>query len=368
MKILHLIYDHMQNPWVGGGGAVRAHEICRRLASAGHDVTVLSGRYPGAKGYRDGNLSCEFVGSSAGYVLSTFSYAFRAAEFVRKEGSRFDVIVEDFAPWNPVFSILFTSRPVVLHVNHREGRGILKRLWIFGLPFYMVERWYPRLFKRITALSEETKRKIDIPRAFILPAGIDSGIIFENAAERIDEKDNAFILYVGRLHIRNKGLDVLLSSMQGIDRRLVLAGKGKDEKRLKSMAERQGPDGIEFLGFVTEEEKTSLLKEDCILVLPSRFEGWGIVVLEAAACGKPVVVSDIPELRYAVDAGFGISFRIGDAKDLAEKLQILLNNRSMRRDMGEKGIDYAKRFTWDRIAKEYERYLLQVASRIDINI
>lgn len=363
MRILHLVYDHVNNPWVGGGGAVRVYEICRRLASSGHDVTVVSGRFPGSKDYKEGNLCYKFVGSSLNYAVSTLSYALGAAVFVRNAGNRYDIITEDFAPWNPVFSTLLTSTPAVLHINHREGSGILRRWWIFGLPFYLLEKWYPHLFGCVTALSEETRRKINIPEAFIVPAGINSGIFVDRETEYTEKKDETFILYVGRLHIKNKGLDVLLSAVKSVDRRLVLAGRGKDEKKLKEMAEKLGLADIEFAGFITEERKIALLRENCIFVLPSRFEGWGIVVLEAAACGKAVVVSDIPELRYAVDDGFGISFETGDPKDLAKKLELLLNNRPMRQDMGKKAIDYAKRFTWDRIADEYERFLLGIVKK-----
>ncbi len=366
VRILHLIYDHVRNPWVGGGGAVRVYELCRRLASRGHEVTVVSGRFPGVKDYSEGNLRYEFVGSSANYILSTFSYAFRAAQFVRKEATRFDVIVEDFAPWNPAFSSLLTPRPVVLHVNHREGAGILRRWWLLGTPFYLIEKWYPRLFRNVTALSEETRRKINVPAAFIVPAGINSSMS-DTAPEGVEAKGDPFILYVGRLHIRNKGLDVLLSAMKRIDRRLVLAGRGRDENRLKQIAEGLGLSNVEFAGFVSEEQKIALLREDCILVLPSRFEGWGIVVLEAAACGRPVIVSDIPELRYAVKAGFAISFKAGDAKDLADKLNYLLGNESLRREMGLKARAYARSCTWDKIAAEYEQYLRGIVAASDVH-
>ncbi|MGD0283392.1 MAG: glycosyltransferase family 1 protein, partial [Dissulfurispiraceae bacterium] len=69
MNILHLIYDHSGNPWVGGGGAVRAYELYKRL-SIRHNVTIVCGRYPGAQDYSEGNLKIRFVGSSKNnYVL-----------------------------------------------------------------------------------------------------------------------------------------------------------------------------------------------------------------------------------------------------------------------------------------------------------
>jgi len=82
MKILHLIYDHINNPWVGGGGAVRVYEIYKRLADR-HYITIVCGKYPEAKDYEEGNLRFHFVGTSKNnYVLSTFSYAVKAAQFL----------------------------------------------------------------------------------------------------------------------------------------------------------------------------------------------------------------------------------------------------------------------------------------------
>ncbi len=373
MKILHLIYDHSRNPWVGGGGAVRACEICKRLASRGHEVTIVSGNYPGAANYTEDRLRFFFAGSRKNYVLSTFSYAWDAALLVKKQGQLFDIVVEDFAPWNPVFSPFLTKKPVVLHINHLEGINLLRRWWIGGLPFFLIEKFYPLLFKHVTALSEETRKKIRIPDAPLVPAGIDEDFFKDNSSldinDRVSSKAPTLgganesvspLLYVGRLHIKNKGLDTLLAAMKGHNINLLIAGRGSDEARLKQMIMRFGLKNVALAGFVGESEKIAMLQNSQALVLPSRFEGWGIVVLEAAACGKPVIVSDIPELRYAVDAGFGISFKTGDAKDLAQKIKFLIENESQRRKMGQKAREYAKDYTWDRISLDYEQLLLKI--------
>jgi glycosyltransferase involved in cell wall biosynthesis len=373
MKILHLIYDHSHNPWVGGGGAVRVYEICKRLVRQGHEATIVSGNYPGAVNYTEDGLRFVFAGSSKNYELSTFSYALKAASLLKKQAQGFDIIVEDFAPWNPVFSAFLTKKPVVLHINHREGINILKRWWIAGLPFFLIERFYPLFFKYVTALSEETRKKIRIHAAPIVPAGIDEDFFKENSVlnsnGRVPSKSQTFgganeavppLLYIGRLHIKNKGLDTLLTAMQGHDVKLLIAGRGKDEDCLKQMTKRLGLKNVALSGFVGENEKIHLLHNTQALVLPARFEGWGIVVLEAAACGKPVIVSDIPELRYAVDAGFGISFKTGDPNDLAQKIRFILENEPLRREMGQKAREYAKDYTWDKISLDYERFLQKV--------
>jgi len=327
-------------------------------------VTLLSGNYPGAADYAENGLRFVFCGSRKNYLWSTFSYALEAASLVKKQGQRFDIIVEDFAPWNPVFSVFLTKKPVVLHINHREGINILRRWLVAGLPFFLIEKFYPRAFKHVTALSVETRKKIGIAGAVLVPAGIDEKFFEEPQSLASADEAVPPLLYVGRLHIKNKGLDTLLYAMKGLDAKLLLAGRGKDEGCLNQIIKRLGLNNVALAGFVGETEKIHLLQNTQALVLPSRFEGWGIVVLEAAACGKPVIVSDIPELRYAVDAGFGISFKTGDPKDLARKIRLILGNGQLKRDMGQKAREYAKNCTWDRIALDYEQFLLKIIKKI----
>jgi glycogen(starch) synthase len=359
VKILHLIYDHINNPWVGGGGAVRVCEIYKRLADW-NDITVVSGRYPGASDYSEGNLRFRFVGTGRdNYMLSTFRYACAASSFLLKEAGKVDIVVEDFAPYNPLPSALFVKKPTLIQVHHKEGMNLIKRYFLFGLPFVFMERYYPRLFKNAVCVSEASRNKFGMPHATVIPNGIDS-------VDDTGSGDGDYISYVGRLHLHNKGLDTLLRAMRKTNgNKLAIAGRGKDKHKLMIAVKTLGlEDRIDFKGFLTEEAKRRFIADSSLLVLPSRYEGQGIVVLEAAACGRPVIVSDIPELQYAVDAGFGISFKTGDEKDLAQKISFLLGNEAARLEMGRKAREYARNFTWDRIAKEYEQYLLQVAGKL----
>jgi len=348
MKILHFIYDHIKNPWVGGGGAVRVYEIYKRLSEKGHKITVISGNFPKAEDYRvNENFEYRFIGSDKNYILSTFSYAFKAYKFLRENFKDYHVIIEDFAPWNPIFTYkLQDKKPVILQIHHKTGTNILKRYNIFGLPFLFVENHYPKRFKNIISVSVQTLEKFNV-----------SGTIIPNGIQfALDEKDlniGNHILYVGRIDFFNKGLDLLINT--DIKYPVVIAGKGKDEDKLKNLKS-----NYKYIGYADEKTKLDLIKNAKFLIMPSRFEGQGIVALESASMGKPVIVSDIPGLRYVVENGFGISFKNEDIEDFKEKINYLWNNEDLILKMGKKGIEYAKKFTWDKIASEFEDYLLKV--------
>ncbi len=356
MRVLHTIYDHPDNPWVGGGGAIRALELNRRLVERGHEVTVLSGNFPGATDGVSANMDFKFLGISSGYMLSTFSFAMKAAGYAHRNARQFDIIVEDFAPWNPALTYLINQTPSVLHVNHREGRNLLKRRPLMGWPFFLIEKFYPRMFNNVTALSVWTRKKINCPDALILPAGIGEDMVqegTESSASNAERED--FLLFIGRLEINNKGLDTLMEAMGMLgDKKLIIVGKGRQEQRLREMARGLN---VEFTGFVSEDEKRSLLARCGAFVLPSRFEGWGIAVLEAAAYGAPVVVSDIPELNYALEGGYGISFTAGDSTDLSHKILSLMDDAKARAAMSKRGLEAARLHTWGSVADIYEKYL-----------
>lgn len=352
MKILHLIYDHINNPWVGGGGAVRCFEINRRLAKKGHEITVVSGNYPDGEDHEKEGIRFKFVGSSINYIISVFSYAYEAMKFLKRHGKEYDIVIEDFAPWNPVFTKFF-HKNVILQLHQKEGINIFRRYFIFGTPFMAIESYYPKFYKNIITVSEDSKRKFKV-NAEIIPNGISDEFLIEGISR------GQYIGYLGRIDIYHKGLDLLLDALSNINLPLYIAGKGKDEKKLKSMIiKKRLKDKTRLIGFVIGKDKFDFIKNAMFFVMPSRYEGQSIVTFEVAALGKPIIVSDIPEFKYVTENGFGINFRSEDVNSLREVIEYLLKNDSLIEEMGNRGKQYAKYFTWDKIAEKYERYLLK---------
>lgn len=353
MKILHLIYDHINNPWVGGGGAIRCFEINRRLAKKGHDITIICGNYPEAKDYETDGLKFKFLGYSRNYILSTFSYSINAINFLKKHSREFDLIIEDFAPWNPVFSFHFHPK-VILQVHHKEGFKILKKYLFLGFPFYLIEKFYPKYFKYSITISPETKTKFNL-NAQIIPNGISDSLL------KVESQNGDYLGYIGRIDIYNKGLDIILKVSRDLDEDILIAGKGKDVAKMKKMiSDLNISNRVKYIGYLSESEKIAFISSAKLLLIPSRFEGQGIVALEVAALGKPLIVSDIPELRYVIENGFGINFRSEDVESLKQAIRYLLDNENLISEMGRRGRQFAAQFTWDRITDEYEKYLLEV--------
>jgi len=354
MKILHLIYDHINNPWIGGGGAVRAYEINKRLAMKEHKILTISGKYPNAEDYEEGNLRFNFLGSDKNYILSVFSYAFNSVQYLKKHANAFDVIIEDFAPWNPVLSFRYQKDAIVIiQIQNFLGSEIIKKYFLAGLPFYLCEKLYPFYFRNKILVSEALSSRFK-----------NSGVVISNGINFIEENSSQgdYIAFLGRIDIHQKGLDILIKAVSYLKNLNVkIAGFGREEKIL--LKRLKAYDNIEFIGRAYDTNKKQFISKAKFLIMPSRFEGQPIVALEAASMGKPVIVSDIPELRWVVEAGFGISFKSEDATDLAEKINFLLQRDDLITEMGKRGIEYAKQFTWDRIAEKYEHYLLSLYNK-----
>jgi glycosyltransferase involved in cell wall biosynthesis len=116
---------------------------------------------------------------------------------------------------------------------------------------------------------------------------------------------------------------------------------------------------VDFLGYVSEEEKVELYRKSWIHVLTSPKEGWGISILEAAACGTPSVVSDSPGLRDAVqDERTGVLVPHGDVEALARSLEALLDDEERLGEMGRRARSHAEGFSWESAARRMEQFLL----------
>jgi glycosyltransferase involved in cell wall biosynthesis len=169
------------------------------------------------------------------------------------------------------------------------------------------------------------------------------------------------ILHVGRLK-RYKATDHLLRAARvlkdnGHRFEVVIVGSGDDEPRLKAISQKLGlDDTVQFAGFVSEAEKLRWYQEATVLTENSVKEGWGLIVLEANACGTPVVVARSPGLVDSSRDGVnGLMYDYGDVPALAEKLERLLTDEALRTRLGQQAIDWAKQWTWDGAAEAMER-------------
>ncbi|HEC82896.1 MAG TPA: glycosyltransferase family 1 protein, partial [Firmicutes bacterium] len=135
--------------------------------------------------------------------------------------------------------------------------------------------------------------------------------------------------------------------------RMKIAGSGDYLPRLKKLASCLGiDDRIEFLGFVNDSAKVAMLREAHVVVNPSSKEGWGVTVIEANACGTPVIASDVPGLRDAVvDGKTGFLVPYGDVKAFAEKIVRVLEDDTLRQQLSEEAVRWARRFHWDTSAE-----------------
>jgi colanic acid/amylovoran biosynthesis glycosyltransferase len=154
------------------------------------------------------------------------------------------------------------------------------------------------------------------------------------------------VLAVGSL-LTCKGFDILIAALgllrrRGLDVEATVAGGGPEERNLRLQAEKEGiADRVRFSGYLTQENLIPLYQAADIFVLPAVLgQHWGIanVLVEALACGVPVVTTPLPSLPELVEDGVhGLVARHQDPGDLAEKIERLARDPELRRRLGEAG-------------------------------
>jgi glycosyltransferase involved in cell wall biosynthesis len=183
---------------------------------------------------------------------------------------------------------------------------------------------------------------------------------------------NKVILFVGGLNRQGyfKGVENLLVAFERISHRvsdcqLKIVGRGDMEEYYRSLAsELSVSERIEFINNADDERLVECYQECDLAVLPSTdmSEAFGIVLLEAMACAKPVIASDLPGVRSVFENGkHGLLVEPGNVDDLVEKVCILLTDREMARRLGEAGRELVEsKYSWARAGETLDRIYSQV--------
>jgi glycosyltransferase involved in cell wall biosynthesis len=360
VTVLHLLYDSPGNPWVGGGGAVRAREINRRLAARGVEVEQLAGAFPGAEGEEEvvPGYRVRRLGISRPYPLSRLTFSRLAGRAARRGG--WDMLVTDFSAYTPVPPPP-AGRPAVAIVHHLTGPTAPGR-WgtLAGGALARHEAARLRRFHRFSAVSPATAAAL---RTLVGPDAdirvIENGV--DPALFRIERRpaDPPFLLYLGRIDTFHKGLDLLVDAFTALatrhpEVRLRIAGRGRDAEALYArVADSPAAPRIDLVGAVSEEGKRELLATASGVVMPSRMEGWGMVAAEAMAAGAPLLVSDAGSLPDLV-RGHAPVVRAGDADALLEGMERLLADPAAAAGRAAAArLAARERFDWDVIAERH---------------
>ena len=206
------------------------------------------------------------------------------------------------------------------------------------LTFKLVVRRSVKRAARVLAISERTKRDlvelygVDPARVVVTPLGVDA--VFAPGGPRED-----FLLFVGAIQERKDPRAAALAARE-VGRRLVVVGPTKDE----SLAEELRGLGAELRGYVPKDELARLYRQAACLVFPSRYEGFGLPVLEAMASGTPVVAAPDEAVLEVADGAAVYAEPGGLPAAVQEAL-------ARRDELGTAGIERAKRFSWAETAR-----------------
>ena len=351
-------YRDMKHPEAGGAEVI-IQEVFGRIADQGHEVTLLTGAFPGGEARdRIGNLEIHRTGNQ-------FTFNFAAPAYFKRHLAKrgYDLVAEDINKI-PFFMPLHTKAPVLGIVPHLFGTTVFQQAsWPIGAYVYLYERFIPLVYRNCTfsVLSGTTRddligRGIAPGHIRVIRSGLDHDLYRPSAVPVRDRPKR--IVYLGRLK-KYKGIELPILALPKLletvpDAEYWVVGEGDYRDELERIARGQGvADHVRFPGFVGGKDKVSLLQDTRVLAYTSPKEGWGLSVVEAGACATPVVASDAPGLRESVlDGKTGFLVPHGDVDALADRLTRLLTDDALAESMATEGVRWAATFHWENAARE----------------
>jgi glycogen(starch) synthase len=379
LRVLHFSYHDLDNPWVSKGRARRLYEIYRRLREK-VEVTIVTGRYPGAQDLVREGVQYRRIGGSRPYLWSLGTFVIEASRLIRQ--STADVVVVDISPYTPIWlskgcRVAVTS--FAMSKRQLRKRGGIERI---------LSSWEHYTVRESLCLSAHTEasasvlhRVVGFDRDIaIIGIGV-SPIFFTIGQERENGQHNGmsdqewrlptdepYLLYVGRLDIVNKGIDtalVVLAQLKrdGLPIPLHIAGSGPDEGRIRALAARLGVQSlVHMLGDLNEEQLAAAYAKACLQLVPSRFGTFCMAAAEGMAAGVPIVGTNIPVLTELVgDAG--VLVPPDDIYTLANTVTTLMSDSALRQQYTCLGRMKAATYTWDHVATAHYQFLQRAAEQ-----
>jgi glycosyltransferase involved in cell wall biosynthesis len=353
----HLLAINFRDPAhpEAGGAELHLEHVLLEAVRRGWRVTWLAAGFPGGAPQGE-HRGIRVLRRGSWWNFNLIVPGVLRREFTR--GHAPDLVVEDvnkvpcFTPW-------FTRAPVAVVVPHLFGTTAYREANVVVATYVLaMEALIPWAYARcrFLVISESTRddlvaRGLSSSQITVVHCGVDH--VRYRVDPAVTKATAPTLAFVGRLR-RYKGLDWVLRALPGVRARvpgvrLEIIGDGPFAGALRRQVERSGlGPAVAFLGFLPGPEKVKRLQAAWVALQPSPKEGWGLTVVEAAACGTPSVATDAPGLRDSVrrdETGLLVPF--ADDAAMADALVRILTEPELRARLSRAAVDWASRFQWD---------------------
>ena len=364
-------------PYNEGGKEKRIFEVTTRLCKKGYDIHLYCMKWwDGARDKRENGVHlhaiCKKFSLYSGKrrsMIQALVFGLTCLTLIKED---FDIVEVDHMPFFPLFSLrlvcLLRRKKLIATWHEVWGKDYWKEYlgWrgIFG---YLVEKLSIFMPDEIISVSKHTTDKLKHnlkckKKIYTIPNGND----FEKIQKIKPSGEKTDVIFAGRL-LSHKNVDVLIKSIQLIKERKLkincfIIGDGPEKKNLELLTKKLKLEkNINFLGFLENNDDIyAQMKSSKVFVLPSTREGFGIVVIEANACGIPVITIDHKDnaARDLIEeGGNGFICQLNE-EEIAELILRIFKNSSYE-NMKEVCMESAKKYDWDRIVDEIEEVYLK---------
>lgn len=359
---------------IGLGGGVQECVLAaqKELKKRGHEVYIIT---PRSKQARENPPKDTILVGAGTDVRSPFSTTAQISASMSPD--ELDQIVDEYSfdilhfhePWVPVLSRQLLGRSKSINVATFHARmpdGVMtKTIERVVTPY---TRSILKSFDALTAVSDPAAQYVrsltDAPIE-VIPNGID---LKKYRPSRRISHENKIILHIGRLEKR-KGVNHLIDAFARLndpESTLLIAGNGPDRAKLESQVKARQLDNVEFLGFVSEAEKIRLLREASVFSSAAIYgESFGIVLLEAMACGTPVVAANNPGY-VSVMQGRGMISLVNpeDTEQFARRLALMLYDHDLAKLWRKWALGYVKQFDYIHVVDQYEQLYKRLLKQV----
>ena len=365
MKILAISHEF---PPIGGGGANACYFLTKGFVEKGHEVTLITANYQGmteseiVNGVRVIRVNSKRAHKEHCSFKEMLSYLLKAYPVANKLQKRenFDVCLVFFGiPSGPIGYMLKKKYklPYVIRFGGGDVPGFQER---FTKVYKIIAPAIKLIWKNADALIANSQGLKDMALDFynkkpfdVIPNGVDTEVFYPSVKE---ESDEFKILFVSRL-IERKGLQFIIPQLKKIQDstkksvKLIVVGDGPYRETLERIAEENHvSDMVEFVGQKGKEEIVPFYQNADLFILPSSKEGMPNVVLEAMACGLPIIMTPCEgSAELICENGYK-----AERKEFADYIIKLIGDNEMRKEMSINSNKRVKNFfSWKHIVNEY---------------